>query len=104
MRRRHQNGQVLVRGQKRVIAWWEDGHRRKLTLGNVSRVTKSEAQRRLAEILGPINNREAPPSKAWMFSDLVGQIYLPFFERKWKRSTAMTNRDRMNHHLVRDLG
>src|SRR5262249_15518162 len=54
--------------------------------------------------LAPLNSRETPPSKAWAFSDLVGQVYLPFFERKWKRSTAMTNKDRLNHHLIPDFG
>jgi integrase len=104
VRIRHQTGQVFVRGQKRVISWWEDGHRRKETLGHVSKVTKSDAKRRLAEILGPINSRELPPSKTWAFSDFVGQVYLPFYLRKWKRSTAMTNKDRIEHHLVSEFG
>ena len=104
MRRRFQNGRVFVRGQKWVIDWWEDGHRRKKTLGRVSTMTKGEAKQELASILGPINSRETPPSKTWAFSDFVERVYLPFYLRKWKRSTAMTNKDRMAHHLESEFG
>jgi len=58
----------------------------------------------LAKIVTPLNSREMPPSKGWTFSDFVGQVYLPFYERKWKRSTAATNKDRMKHHLVSKFG
>jgi hypothetical protein len=34
----------------------------------------------------------------------VERIYFPFYIRKWKRSTAGTNKDRMNHHLVSEFG
>src|SRR5262249_30077949 len=30
----------------------------------------------------------------------VDQVYLPFYRRKWKRSTIMTNEDRLAHHLT----
>lgn len=29
---------------------------------------------------------------------------MPFYRRKWKRSTAMTNEDRLQHHFVPELG
>jgi len=32
------------------------------------------------------------------------QIYLPFYRRKWKRSTVMTNEDRFAHHLTSEFG
>src|SRR6266852_9697259 len=32
------------------------------------------------------------------------QIYLPFYRRKWKRSTVMTNEDRLAHHLTSEFG
>jgi integrase len=67
-------------------------------------MSKAEALKELASVLGPINSRTAPPSKTWAFSDLVERLYLPFYVRKWKRSTAMTNKDRLEHHLVSEFG
>ena len=104
MRRRFQNGNLFKRGKKWVAQWWEDGHRRKRTLGLISKMTKTDAQSELAAILAPLNSRDVPPSKSWLFADFIERIYLPFYRRKWKRSTAMTNEDRLQHHLVSDFG
>jgi integrase len=87
-----------------VISWWEDGHRRKRTLGLITKVTKAEAQRVLAAILAPLNSRDTPPSKSWLFADFMEQLYLPFYRRKWKRATALTTEDRLKHHLVSEYG
>jgi integrase len=67
-------------------------------------MTKTEAQGELRQILSPLNSRDTPPSKSWLFADFMEQIYLPFYRRKWKRSTAMTNEDRMEHHLLSEFG
>jgi integrase len=104
MRRRFQNGSLFKRGSSWVIAWWEDGHRRNRTLGRIGKITKAEAQRELAQILLPLNSRDVPPSKSWLFADFMERVYFPFYRRKWKRSTAMTNKDRMEHHLVSGFG
>ena len=104
MRRRFQNGNLFKRGKSWVVQWWEDGHRRKRTLGRVSETTKSEAQKQLAEIVSPLNSRSTPPSQSWTFSDFMEQLYLPFYRRKWKRSTAMTTEDRLKHHLIAEFG
>jgi integrase len=37
-------------------------------------------------------------------ASLATQIYLPFYRRKWKRSTAMTNEDRIRYHLTNPYG
>lgn len=104
MRKRFQQGSVFRRGKVRVISWWEDGHRRKRTLGRISQMTKTEAQAMLAEILAPLNSRSVLPSKSWLFADFAEQIYLPFYGRKWKRSTRLTNEDRMKNHLLSEFG
>ncbi len=104
MRKRFQKGSLFKRGKTWVAQYWEDGHRRKRMLGRIGEMTKTEAQAALAEILAPLNNREAPPSKSWLLADFTKQIYLPFYKRKWKRSTAMTNEDRVERHLVSELG
>jgi integrase len=35
---------------------------------------------------------------------LSSEWYLPFYKRKWKESTAMTNEDRVDHHIVTEFG
>jgi integrase len=67
-------------------------------------MSKGEAQGELAAILSPLNSREVPPSQSWLFADFMERIHLPFYRRKWKRSTAMTTEDRLNHHLVAEFG
>jgi integrase len=104
MRRRFQNGSLQREKKKWVVQWWEDGHRRKRRLGLITKMTKAEAQGELAQILAPLNSREIPPSKNWAFADFIERVYLPFYRRKWKRSTVMTNEDRMEHHLVSEFG
>jgi integrase len=104
MRRRFQNGNLFKRGKKWVAQWWEDGHRRKRTLGTIGKMTKTDAQTALAAIVAPLNSREMPPSKSWALNDFMASVFLPFYRRKWKRSTAMTNEDRFEHHLIAELG
>ena len=67
-------------------------------------MTKCDAQAKLATILAPINARQATPSATCKFGEFVDQKYLPFYRRKWKRSTFMTNEDRLKHHLVPVFG
>jgi integrase len=104
MRRRFQNGNLFKRGKSWVAQWWEDGHRRKRTLGRLGQMTKAQAQGELAAIVTALNSREIPPSQSWMFADFMEVVYLPFYRRKWKRSTAMTNEDRLENHLVSEFG
>lgn len=104
MRRRFQQGSVFRRGKVWVVSWWEDGHRRKRTLGRVSQMTKTEAQTMLTEILAPLNSRDVPPSKTWLFADFLERVYLPFYRRKRKRSTSLTSEDRVKNHLRSEFG
>ncbi|MGA2184928.1 MAG: tyrosine-type recombinase/integrase [Bryobacteraceae bacterium] len=67
-------------------------------------MTKTQAKNELAVIVAPINSREKALSKNCTFGEFVGLTYLPFFRRKWKRSTAMTNEDRIAHHLTPEMG
>ena len=57
MRRRFQNGNLFKRGKKWVAQWWEDGHRRKRTLGLISKITKTDAQAELSGILAVLASR-----------------------------------------------
>jgi integrase len=67
-------------------------------------MTKTEALEELRAILAPLNSRDVPPSKSWTFVNFMERVYLPFYRRKWKRSTAMTNEDRLKNHLTSEFG
>ena len=100
MRKRYQKGSLRRVGPSWVGQWWECGHRRSKTLGRTSEMTKSKAQAMLADILAPINKRSDPVSRQRKFGDFIRQVYLPFYKRKWKDSTVMTNEHRVQHHLI----
>ena len=99
MRRRYQEGSLKKVDGKWIAQWWEDGHRRKRTLGSISSVPKAKARGELDAILAPINARADAPSPSKIWSDFVSGTYLPFYRRKWKRSTAQSNEDRLRVHL-----
>jgi integrase len=99
-RRRHQKGSLIKQDGYWHAQWWEDGHRRKRSLGKVSKMTKAKAQEELAAILAPINARGATPSAVCQFGDFVDGNYFPFYKRKWKRTTAAENKSRIKCHLI----
>ena len=99
MRRRYQEGSLKKVDGKWIAQWWEDGHRRKRTLGSCSSVPKAKARGELDAILAPINARADAPSPSRLWGDFVNGTYLPFYRRKWKRSTARSNEDRLRVHL-----
>lgn len=102
-RKRHQRGSLKnVRGCW-IAQWWEKGHRRNKILGDASEMTKSRANRKLAEIVAPINAQQEDRSEDWKFGDFVNQVYLPFYRRKWKGSTAACNSDRLRRHLTSEF-
>jgi integrase len=83
-----------------VGQWWEDGHRRNRKLGLVSKMTKTQAEVKLAEILGPINAAKAPVTEETSFGDFVRNKVFRFLRRKWKASTRGTTEDRIRFHLI----
>lgn len=103
MRKRHQKGSLTKAGGVWIAQWWENGHRRKKTLGRRSELTKSEARLQLAQILSPINARADSPSERQTFGEFLASVYLPFYRRKWKSSTADSNEDRIRHHLLSEF-
>jgi len=100
MRRRYQQGSLKKLDGKWIAQWWEDGHRRKRTIGCVSKMAKAQARGELDAILAPINARSEAPSASAKWGEFVNQTYLPFYRRKWKRSSATTNEERLKVHLV----
>jgi hypothetical protein len=55
MRRRYQEGSLKKVDGKWIAQWWEDGHRRKRTLGLVSMVPKAQAR---SELDNPRSNQQ----------------------------------------------
>lgn len=103
MRKRFQYGNLHLRGDSWVGQWWEGERRRKRVLGRRPAMNKTQAQAALAALLLPVNAGQARLADQWLFGDFVRQVYLPFFRRKWKRSTALCNEDRIRHHLNPDF-
>ena len=105
MRERFQMGSVKVKGSSYIGQFRdEDGCGRSRALGRVSEITKAEAWKRLAAILEPINNRSLGASGEQNLSAFVEHIYLPFYLRKWKGSTAETNLDRIRRYISGEFG
>jgi integrase len=99
MRKRYQKGSLKKVDGRWIAQWWSDGHRRKRTLGLVSKVSKAQARSELDAILAPINSRDAAPSPQRKWGEFVNNVFLPFYRRKWKRSSAISNEDRLRTHL-----
>ncbi len=103
MRKRFQKGSLeKVRGVW-IARWRQDGKRKAEMLGRVSQMTKAQAQIALATLVALINNRRSHPSGQTSFGDFIRDVFLPFYRRKWKRSTLMTNEDRFANHVTSEF-
>ena len=110
MRKRFRKGSLIKRrrayGWIWVAQWWENGHRHNQMIGRVAELTKSKAQERLLGILQEAAARasESNGGEDVTFKQFLEKRYLPFYQRKWKRSTYMTNEDRIRFHLTSEFG
>src|SRR5262249_48780369 len=104
MRKRYQQGSVTKSSDGRywIGKYREDGRHKTKLLGKIREITKSEAQERFAEFLKPLNGPDLSPDIT--LKSFVEDIYLPFYQRKWKRSTAMTNKDRVRREILAPFG
>jgi integrase len=100
MRRRYREGSLKKQDGYWVAMWWEDGHRRSRHLGKVSELTKADARAELAKLTAPANLKHFPASLKVTVGDFVEHIFLPFYRRKWKSSTAKSNEYRLTAHVV----
>jgi integrase len=110
-RRRYQKGSLQARrhGKKRVwvVQYYDaDGHHRYHTLGRMADLNKSEAIKKQEEFMKTVNGgdgarQEVRPA---LVSEFVNQAYLPFQRGKWKKSTKGTSENRIQFHIVGDLG
>ena len=65
--------------------------------------SKAKAQLELAAILNPINGRRNLLSEKATMGEFVTQVYLSFYRRKWKESTAGTNESRLRFHVLSEF-
>ncbi len=108
-RKRHQKGSLQVRehGERKMwVLLYRDGDTRKYaTLGQYSRMSKSQAQEKRDELIAEVNARNAKaPDPHITFGEFLEGTALPFLRSKWKRSTAATTENRIQHHLGTEFG
>lgn len=110
-RRRFQKGSLQLRkhGNRRVwvVLYYDDrGERRYSTLGWASEMNKGEAHEKRQEFMRGVNggDRTPGPTRPVTVKEFLEQIYLPFYRGKWKESTAGTSENRIQHHIVNELG
>src|SRR5678816_3028244 len=108
-RRRFQAGSLQKRKSGKhwvwIGFWWQEGSRRAKTLGRAADMSKGDALAALADTLKPVNAEAVKPvERRWTVKELIEEAYLPYCRRKWKESTASTTEDRIEFHIVKDLG
>jgi integrase len=108
-RQRHQQGSLQVRQHGKRKMWvllYRDGSSRKYaTLGLYSKMSKSQAEEKRDELIAEVTLRNAAaPDPHITFGEFLEGIALPFLRSKWKRSTAATTENRIQHHLAREFG
>jgi integrase len=82
--------------------WWEHGHRKAKTLGKVAEMTKTDATAELDKHVRPVNEQRG--AVEYTLQGFTRQIVFPWYERKWKASTKQTTEDRIDHHVMKELG
>jgi site-specific recombinase XerD len=105
MRKRYQQGSVTKSSDGRYwIGKYREGGRHKTKLlGKIREITKSKALETLQEITKPLNERDAISPNCTLKS-FIEVAYFPFYQRKWKTSTLMTNRDRVRREIIGKFG
>ncbi len=103
-RRRYQKGSLKKRCGKWVGQWGEGERRRNRVLGPISSMTKSQARVALDSILAEAKGSQGRVEANMSLALFVEQVYYPFYTRKWKRSTAANNINRVNTHVLASFG
>jgi len=103
---RAQRGSLRKRKSGGVLVWlgeWrdDDTHHSK-TLGKASEMTKTQAHGDLAKIVQQVNERRG--TVEYTLQGFTTQVVFPWYEKKWKPSTAQTTEDRIDHHILKELG
>ena len=98
---RYQKGSVKKQRGRWVAMWWVGRRHRSRVVGLVRDMSKSEARQAASRLAAKANQQEV---RVWRFGEFVGEIYFPYYTRKWKASTKANNVNRVSAHLVGALG
>jgi integrase len=96
---RYQKGSIKKQRGRWVAMWWVGQSRKSRVIGLVKDMTKSDARAVVDRIVSAANAKR-DENRVWCFGELVREIYLPFYSRKWKASTKGSSMNRVLVHLV----
>jgi len=99
MRKRHQTGGIKKQRGRWIGMWWVDGGRKSRVLGLIKKMSKSEAREAVNRIVAE-ENAKRHAGRSWRFGEFVNETYVPYYSRKWKKSTRENNVNRTSNHLV----
>jgi Phage integrase, N-terminal SAM-like domain len=109
-RRRLQKGSLQLRKQGKRRVWvvlYYDANRRRCfhEIGPATELTKGEARELQQDFMRSINGvSRADRHGSPLLREFVNQVYLPFQRGKWRDSTRGTTEQRIQQHIVTDLG
>ena len=107
-RKRFQRGSLKPRkrnGRNYWYAQWrEEGKPKSKEIGLCAKMSRVEAEAKLGEILQPVNAGADKAGANWTFARFCEGVYLPVCFRRWKTSTGMTEANRIQVHLIAELG
>jgi len=108
-KKRYQKGSLRVQRSSWVVQYRDtSGSHRQRTLGLTSELTRTEAETERANFMIRINaeNGIAKPRRLSRVTlgEFVHSKYFPFKEGRWKDSTKLTTKDRIEHHIVDGVG
>src|ERR1035441_134457 len=103
MRKRYQTGGIKKQRGRWIGMWWVDGGRKSRVLGLVKQMSKSQAREAVSRIVAE-ENAKRQVNRCWQFGEFVNQVYVPYYSRKWKKSTRENNVNRVSVHLVAGFG
>lgn len=102
MRTRHSTGGVKKQRGRWIGMWWVDGSRKSKVLGFVSEMSKTRA-RQMVNAIVKAETVKRQLDRSYKFGEFVSEIYFPYYERKWKKSTRENNVNRIENHLVEEF-
>lgn len=103
MRKRYQTGGIKKQRGRWIGMWWVDGGRKSRVLGLVKDMSKSKAREAVNRIVAE-ENAKRQANRCWHFGEFVDEVYIPYYSRKWKKSTRENNVNRTKIHLVASFG
>jgi len=103
MRKRYQTGGIKKQRGRWIGMWWVDGGRKSRVLGLVKDMSKSKAREAVNRIVAE-ENAKRQANRCWHFGEFVDEAYVPYYSRKWKKSTRENNLNRTKIHLVASFG